>query len=597
MPANSRSFRVRKRNLFGVGASGCVLKLAGLAAVAVAAAADPAQAADRLATYANPVDLPYRYQPPSPIRKVQPRPNEAFREAADPTIVLFKNRYWLFASHSKGYWHSSDMRTWSFIEPTGYDVDRFAPTVVVMGGKMYLATSESPKHSWVTDDPMSGQWRQAAAIPAGYQDPALLLDDDGRLYLYHGLAAKGPLHAEELDPKTLQPIAKAEIPQSRSKETRGWEVPGDYNENLKGASYVEGAWMTKHKGRYYLEYSAPGTEFKTYANGLLAADKPMGPFVYQDYSPFAVKPTGFITGAGHGNTFKDMDGRGWHSGTMTISQRHIFERRLALFPTSFTRSGELIADTYLGDYPRYMDGDRRLTGWMLLSRKKAVAVSSTLDSYAAENAVDEDVRTWWSAKTAGPDEWFQVDLGAPKRIEAVQINFADQGAQALGISKDVYNYVLELSSDGRTWRTVVDRSRSGRDAPHDYQVLPKAERARFVRLRNMHSPDGGKFSLSDLRVFGQGGGAKPGRVDRAEVQRDPADGRRATVNWRPARGAEFYVVRLGVRPDLMNQNYQVYDGQASLVVPSLNTGVGYCFVVDSVNENGVTRGGRPTCIG
>jgi xylan 1,4-beta-xylosidase len=354
--------------------------------------------------------------------------------------------------------------------------------------------------------------------------------------------------------------------------------------------------MTKHKGRYYLEYSAPGTEFKTYANGLLVSDKPLGPFVYQDYSPFAFKPTGFITGAGHGNTFQDRGGRWWHSGTMTISQRHIFERRLGLFPTTFTRSGELVADTYLGDYPRYMGGDRRLTGWMLLSRKKPVTVSSSLEGFSAENGVDEDVRTWWSARTGGPDEWFQIDLGAPKRIEAVQINFADQGAKALGVSQDVYNYVLELSSDGRVWRTAVDRSVNGADAPHDYEVLPKAEHARFVRLRNVHSPDGGKFSLSDLRVFGRGGGAKPGRAGPAEVKRDAADARKATVGWAPARGAEFYVVRLGVRPDLMNQNYQVYDGQASVIVASLNTDVGYCFVVDAVNENGVTRGGRPTCV-
>jgi hypothetical protein len=572
------------------------LRRGGFLAVGALAAATTAQAADRRATYANPVDLPYRYQAPAPYKKIQPRPNESFREAADPTIVRFKGRYWLFASHSSGYWHSPDLLNWSFIEPRGYDVDKFAPTVVVMDGKMYLATSESPKHTWVTDDPMSGQWREAAAIPAGYQDPALFLDDDKRLYLYHGLAATGPLHAEELDPKTLQPIAKADIPQSRDKETRGWEVPGDRNENLKGPSYVEGSWMTKHKGRYYLEYSAPGTEFKTYANGLLVSDKPMGPFVYQDYSPFAFKPTGFITGAGHGNTFQDERGRWWHSGTMTISQRHIFERRLGLFPTSFTRSGELIADTYLGDYPRYMGGDRRLTGWMLLSRKKPVTVSSSLEGFSAENGVDEDVRTWWSARTGGADEWFQIDLGALKRIEAVQINFADQGAKALGISKDVYNYVLEVSDDGRSWRTVVDRSQKGADAPHDYQVLPKAERARFVRLRNVHSPDGGKLSLSDLRVFGHGGGAKPARAAAAEVKRDAADPRRATVSWAPTRGAEFYVVRLGVRADLMNQNYQVYDGKTSVTVPSLNTGVGYCFVVDAVSENGVTRGGRPTCV-
>lgn len=572
-----------------------MLRLAVVAGASLPATMLSASGADRFATYANPVDIPYRYQAPSPFRPIQPRPGESFREAADPTIVLFKDRYWLFPSHSKGYWHSTDLLKWEFIQPTGYEIDKFAPTVVVMDGKMYLATSEKTRHIWTTDDPMSGHWRVAAAINPGYEDPDLFLDDDGRLYLYHGLASKGPLNAEELDPKTLQPISKVAIPEARNKDARGWEVPGDKNERLKGQSFVEGSWMTKRNGRYYLEYSAPGTEFKTYANGMLVSDKPLGPFVYQDYSPFAFKPTGFIAGAGHGSTFKGKDGQWWHAGTMTISQRHIFERRLGLFPTSFTRSGEIVADTYLGDYPHYISGNRKLTGWMLLSRKKAVLASSTLDGFPAENAVDEEVRSWWSARTGGDNEWFQVDLGAPKRIEAVQINFADQGAKALGISADVYNYVLETSLDGQSWKTVIDRSRKGADGPHDYEVLPKAERARFVRLRNIHSPDGGNFSLSDLRVFGKGGGAKPAKVRQTQFQRDGQDGRKATISWAPAKGAEFYVVRLGPRPDLLNQNYQVYDGDRSVSVASLNLGTGYCAIVDAVNENGIRKGGTAVC--
>jgi hypothetical protein len=562
----------------------------GLLALASAGVADAAD--HRLATYANPIDLPYRYQDPHGL----PAGKAPYREAADPTMVRFKGLYWLFPSHSKGYWWSKDLLHWSFVEGSGYAVDKYAPTVVVMGGRMYLSTSEFTNRIWTTDDPKSGRWTEAARISPGYGDPDLFLDDDGRLYMYDGLAPAGPLHVHELDPKTLQPIAKADIPQSRSKETRGWEVPGDQNEKTTGPSYVEGSWMTKQGGRYYLEYSAPGTQFKTYANGMLTADKPMGPFHYEDYSPFAVKPTGFIAGAGHGSTFQAQDGRWWHVGTMTISVRHIFERRLALFPTRFTPAGEIVADTYLGDYPHYIDGDRGLTGWMLLSRHKPVTASSTLDGFPAENAVDEEVRTWWSAKSGGADEWFQVDLGAPKRIEAVQINFADQDSQGLGISRDVYDYVLELSNDGRTWRTVVDRSKTGRDAPHDYEVLPKPERARYVRLRNVHAPDGGKFSLYDLRVFGKGDGVAPAKVGPATGERDAADGRKAVVRWTPAKGAEFYVVRLGVRPDLLNQDYQVYDSATSVSVASLNLGVKYCFTVDAVNENGVTRGDAVSCI-
>lgn len=546
-----------------------------------------AKGADRrFATYANPLDLPYRYQPELPYKRLA---KGAYREAADPTVVWFKDRYWLFASHSWGYWWSKDLKAWSFVKGEGYDTQKFAPTVVVMNGRLYLAAGENASKIWTTDDPLSGQWQEAADVAPGFNDPALFLDDDGRLYMYEGLSGTGTLKIYELDPKSFTRIQSADIPASRDKASRGWEVPGDHNESEATASYIEGSWMTKRQGRYYLQYAAPGTQYKTYADGVLVAKRPMGPFVYQPYSPFSVKGTGFITGAGHGSTFAGPDGRWWHAGTMTISVRHSFERRLGLFPASFTANGELFVDTYLADYPRYIDGARALTGWMLLSRGKPVRASSTLDGFPASNAADEEVRTWWSAVSGDAGEWFEMDLGAVKTIEAVQINFADQGSIGKTISQDSYRYLLQLSDDGRNWRNAVDRSREGSDSPHDYQVLKAPERARYLRLQNEHSPDGGKFSLYDLRVFGRGDGKPPARVTTSNFARDPVDGRAATVGWSAATGAEFYVVRLGIAPNLLNQSFQVYDG-TSVSVASLNKGANYCFAVDAVNENGITRG-------
>ena len=110
-----------------------------------------APAGSRLRTWANPIDLPYRYQPRPAYNANNYVP---YREAADPTIVRFNGRYWMFVSHSKGYWHSADLLHWTFVAPTGLDVDTFAPTVVAMNGKLYFAASENVKTIWVTDDPM-----------------------------------------------------------------------------------------------------------------------------------------------------------------------------------------------------------------------------------------------------------------------------------------------------------------------------------------------------------------------------------------------------------------------------------------------------------
>ncbi|MDR2809292.1 MAG: hypothetical protein LBB84_01880 [Tannerellaceae bacterium] len=48
----------------------------------------------------------YKFQPSEPAR----------REAADPTVVWFKDRYYLFASMSGGYWRSKDLLEWEFVD-------------------------------------------------------------------------------------------------------------------------------------------------------------------------------------------------------------------------------------------------------------------------------------------------------------------------------------------------------------------------------------------------------------------------------------------------------------------------------------------------
>jgi len=530
-------------------------------------------------TYCNPMDLAYRFQLDQPSR----------REAADPTLVVYHNEYWLFPSKSGGYWHSKDLLHWSFVQASGYNTEDYAPTALVYRDKLYLTAGH--RKLYTTKNPLGGKWTEAADFGASFGDADLFLDDDGKVYMYSGVSDKEPLHIAELDPKHgFKVLRSVDVPASYYFKDRGWETPGDFNQIGNKRPYVEGSWMTKHDGKYYLQYAAPGTQFRTYGDGVLVANNPMGPFTYAPNSPFSFKPTGYVTGAGHSSTIAGLDGHFWHVASMTIGVRHMFERRLGLFPTWFTADGELVTDTYLGDYPHFVGGDRGLTGWMLLSRKKPVFASSSMEQHGPESAVDEDIKTWWSAKTGNPDEWFKVDLGRPKTIQAVQINFADEGSTTLGRSTEVYRYVLETSDDDSHWKTIVDRSKVGRDAPHDYEVLPKARTARFIRIRNAYSPNGANFSISDLRVFGNGGGKPPVAAEGLQAALDPSDARHATVKWQSSASAEFYIVRLGSSPTILSQNYQVYDGATSLDVRSLNSGVAYYVAVDAVNENGISRG-------
>ena len=75
---------------------------------------------------------------------------------------------------------------------------------------------------------------------------------------------------------------------------------------------MEGASMTKHNGKYYLQYAAPGTQFNVYGDGVYIGETPLGPFTYMKNNPMSFKPGGFTNGAGHGVTVKQTNGQYWH---------------------------------------------------------------------------------------------------------------------------------------------------------------------------------------------------------------------------------------------------------------------------------------------
>lgn len=113
----------------------------------------------------------------------------------------------------------------------------------------------------------------------------------------------------------------------------------------------------------------------------------------------------------------------------------------------------------------------RFTGWMLLNYNKPVTVSSTLGNYSPNYAVDESVKTYWSAKTANKGEWLQSDLGTVSTVQAVQVNYADQDAEFLGKQTNMYHqYIIHYSLDGKKWNVLIDKSKNTRDVPHYFTI-------------------------------------------------------------------------------------------------------------------------------
>jgi hypothetical protein len=564
-----------------------ILALACVLASASALGAQPART-----TFANPIDIDYRFMPAGVSR----------REAADPAIVLLGNDYYLFASKSGGYWYSPDMRDWKFVAAEGYPLEDYAPAVVAIDGRLYY-TAHRSKGIFTTDDPKAGKWRKVADI-GEYGDPSLFLDDDGRLYLYHGLGLNGSISVVELDPHdNFKVVSGPTKLMTANYLDHGWERSGEDNlgatmtEGFRIGPFVEGSWMTKHDGTYYLQYAAPGTVWKTYADGVYTSRSPTSGFTYAPYSPFSYKPGGFAGSAGHSGEFRDKAGNYWRVTTMDISVLQKFERRIGIFPSGFDADGVMRVNTYLGDYPQFLPGvvrsplDSSRTNWMLLSVGMPATASSQDDKHPTEHAFDEDIRTQWSARTGNAGEWLRVDLGAPSELRALQVNFGELDMKSFGRETDTHQqYVVEGSVDGKRWSMIADRSKNTRDAPHEYIELASPVSARYVRITASNAtPAGGKFGVRDLRIFGRSSTAAPPEVKDLRVARNADDERTATLSWTKVPRAHGYIVRFGIAPNKLYGNFQVGD-VSTLTMNSLNKGVKYYFVVDALGVGGVTKG-------
>lgn len=569
-------------------------KIIGIVVVAVVTTAPLSARKQLYKTFCNPLDLAYRFQYEG-----------SYREAADPVIVTYKNQYWLFASKSGGYWFSDQLAGWKFVPTTDLPVEIYAPAVISMNDSLYYLAGNQV---YVTAHPESGKWTLRARIDHEVTDPALFRDDDGRLYLFHGCRENKPLLGVELDPHSFRFVGTEKEIIAPQPATRGWEVAGN-NNNGKTAGdtsqanflpWIEGSWVNKWNGKYYWQYAGPGTQFRSYADGVFVSDSALSGYQYAPYSPFSYKPAGFVTGTGHSCTFADHNQALWHVTTTTISVRHMFERRLSLFPVALMPDGQLVCNTYLGDYPQHYTQDPKkqpntFSGWMLLSYRKPVSVSSTKEDdkpghFAASNAIDEDMCTWWSASGGKAGEWIEVDLQKRCTVYSLQLNQADEGATASGrLTNDGYAYCIQLSVDRRNWVTVYDNTAHPKDHPHHYLELPAPITARYVRVTNAHAPAGSCFSLSDLRMFGKAPGAKPQFVQGLSARRDSTDRRSVTLNWAPSEKADFYIIRYGIAPNKLYSSYPVYSAE-NIKINSLNASSKYYFSIDAINECGISKG-------
>ena len=588
--------------------------------------------------FCNPINVNYRYQ-----FNQDPRKGGALqicREAADPSLILFKGRYYFFASMTLGVWASDDLVNWENHRlPEELPLYDYAPDVRVLGDWVYFCASNREHNCdrWRTKDILNGPYEKIeGSFP--YWDPNLFADDDGRVYFYWGCSNQTPIYGVELDPETMQPIGEKKelvfgdpyaigyerigednstLPASEAVIEAKYQafvkaqgvpedyIPADVKPLIRGMfsdrPYIEGAWMDKFDGKYYLQYAAPGTQYNTYSDGVYVGESPLGPFRLAANNPYSYKPGGFLPGAGHGSTMRDKNGAWWHTATMRISVNHDFERRVGLWPAGFDAAGELFCNQRYGDWPMATEGDPwRDPAWMLLSVGKTATASSFDPGREPEKATEENVQTWWRAASNSRSEWLCVDLGKAFDVHAVQINFADDkidvpcpgeirpGSQARYIEEQDYmtRWKLEGSTDGESWFVIEDKSDAATDLSHDLIVCEEGFAARYLRLGNMAVPYEQNPCVSGLRVFGLGNGEKPDAPVFTATRLGDLD---MIIQIKEQENTLGYNILFGSSPEKLYHSNMVFNA-GSHRVGALIRGRDYFVRVDAFNENGITEG-------
>ncbi len=554
---------------------------------------DPSQPGT--STYCNPMNISYNYEPFNPNTKR----GGSFRSSADPMALTYKGECFLFSTNQGGFHTSRNLSDWDFVTATFQrhptDDDECAPAAWVVGDTLfYTGSTYKGMPIWYTTQPKQGRWRRAIernTLPTW--DPYVFLDDDGNLYEYYGSSNEYPVKGVQVSRYDFTPISKIHDLVLLHPEVHGWERFGMNNDDeVTLKPFMEGSYMTKHGGKYYFQYGAPGTEFKVYADGVYVGDSPLGPFTYQRHNPMSYKPGGFVQGVGHGGTWADANGRYWHVGTCMLSLKYKFERRIGLYPVDFDKDGVMWCNTAFGDYPCWnadasVDSHtQRFTGWMLLSYGKPTTTSSTDSTLLASSLTDEDMRTYWSAASGDPGEWITIDLQGIKTVHAIQLNYYDHHVVQHNRASDIYHqYRIYASADGQQWTLVVDKSGNDRDVPHDYVELRQGLDTRFIKVENLHMPSGGYFCLSDVRIFGNAPGKAPAAVKGFKVNRDRNDDRNAMISWQAVPGAYGYNVYYGIATDKLYHCITV-NGECSYDMRGLDRGTTYYFAIEALGETG-----------
>jgi xylan 1,4-beta-xylosidase len=499
-----------------------------------------------------------RYCNPLPIEASSRDGTPQGISLGDVTVVREANMYYLFATGG-GAWVSSNLVDWKYqaVEVRGGRVP-VAPHVVKYKGAFYMSGNSAPlyKASDILGPyELAGPWKDEKGEPwkgvtngrtwDGAFDVDIFVDDDNKPYLYYPGRSTDGIFVAPLDPNNLTRFAAAPKRLFTFDSSHVWERWGDKNE-YANIAWIEGPWAFKRNGIYYMEYSASGTQWLSYASGIYTARSPLGPFTYSPQNPLLRKTTGIVTGPGHGCVVQGPDGNWWVFYTIVLANPP-GGRRIGMDPVGFDAHGYMFtrgpsetpqwAPGVVADPARNGDsGSIALTVNKLRAMNQRGGFSSQRPGHEAAYALDDSNGTWWEPAEDDAKPTLTIDLGSITEFESEQLFTVDSsrvefttgrggfggpggrtrgqqpGAQAAAAppaaerpaGSVAFRYKIEASRDGQTFATILDRTGNNVTKYTEFDELSPTQ-CRYVRLTITDWPHISNMPLGimEFTVFGK----------------------------------------------------------------------------------------------
>lgn len=475
-------------------------------------------------TYCNPINLPDcpRGDDPPHVMNYTGENVPDYRSVSDPSVLYENGRWYLYPSYGMA-WVSEDFVTWKHVRTNPYNM-KYSPTVVPFRGR-YLMTSHS-NGLYISDSPLGdfkflGYFILPDGKPFRPIDPALFVDDDGRLYLYgfflgekneKNIVPTGT-YGVELNRNNPRQLLTEPVTLFSFDGRNEWERFGENRQDTL-SGWIEGQWMLKKNNRYYLIYASSGTEYSSYCMAAYYSDEgPLSGFRLQKNNPIIESRTGLIRGAGHGCVTEGPKNTLWTFYTISLAYTHLYERRIGMDLIAVNEDGELYAPHGATSVPQFGPGVKAdpvscnsANVLPLTTRQRAMCrASSHAPGHEGFFALDDSMLTFWQPDACDTRPTLTVNLQAPYIAEAVRLLSREVGLNyESGQIPGPIRYTVEGCPDNSRdeWVMLLDRRNNTEDKNCDYNTFAPVS-VESVKLTVYGAPKGITPGIMDFSVFGR----------------------------------------------------------------------------------------------